>query len=278
MPELIIYQTPQDYYNATIDYLNTNQVRNNLIIGLLNTIQNKAEVIPTAVYLNVFESNTIIFSAAYNGPKILITGYASSFDAVQLAANYFKNKNLQPFGVFGPALMAEQFAIQFGITQLTHRSLYLYELSALIPFTVDQTPFFPATADDLEWITDWSYQFLIDAHMSPLPKPEPLEQLTKNRIEEGIFYKWIINNNPVAISAEIRKTKNVAIVGYVYTPQNLRGNGYAFSIVYALSELMFAKGFEKCVLFADDKNPVSNYIYKKMGYQYVETFKDFNLF
>lgn len=274
MPELIIYQTPQDYYNATIDYLNANQVRNNLIIGLLNAIQNKMELIPTAVFLNVLHANNIVFTAVYNGPKILISGVTSNPLAISLAAHFFKKEGIQAFGVVGPEFLAKHFAMEYSSPHPNPRVQFLYQLNNLIPFNIDLEPFLPATLDDVDWITDWSYRFLIDAHMSPLPKPESLQQLTQQRIQQGMFYKWVIQNEPVAISATIRKTKDVAIVGYVFTPQNFRGKGYAFSIVYRLSQLMLASGFKQCALFAEEINPVSNYIYKKMGYQYVETFND----
>ncbi len=278
MPELIIYQTPQDYYNATIDYLNANQVRNNLIIGLLNTIQNKTELIPTAVFLNVLQSNNIVFTAVYNGPKILISGDATNLIAISLAAHFFKKEGIQAFGVVGPEFLAKHFVMEYGSPHVNARVQFLYQLNDLIPFNINTEPFLQATMEDVDWITDWSYRFLIDAHMSPLPKPESLQQLTQQRIRQGMFYKWIIHNEPVAISATIRKTKDVAIVGYVFTPNNFRGNGYAFSIVYSLSQLMLTSGFKQCALFAEEINPVSNYIYKKMGYHYVETFKDYNLF
>ena len=76
------------------------------------------------------------------------------------------------------------------------------------------------------------------------------------------------------MAAMIRKTKRFGIVSLVYTPDKLRGNGYATSCVQKLSEHLLQSGFKSCGLFTDKANPTSNSIYKKIGYVPITEFSD----
>ena len=55
-------------------------------------------------------------------------------------------------------------------------------------------------------------------------------------------------------------------VNAVYTPVELRGQGYASATVAALSQLLLDRGYRFCCLYTDLSNPTSNAIYKRIGY------------
>jgi hypothetical protein len=52
----------------------------------------------------------------------------------------------------------------------------------------------------------------------------------------------------------------------VYTPKELRGRGYATSVVAAASRAILAEGRRFCCLITDLANPTSNGIYARIGY------------
>ena len=52
----------------------------------------------------------------------------------------------------------------------------------------------------------------------------------------------------------------------VYTPAERRGHGYATAATAALSQRLLDGGAERCMLYTDVANPVSNHIYAKLGY------------
>jgi predicted GNAT family acetyltransferase len=64
-----------------------------------------------------------------------------------------------------------------------------------------------------------------------------------------------------------RRTARSSCVAWVYTPPELRGNGYASAVVAALSERELAGGAAWCSLFTDLANPTSNHIYAELGYE-----------
>jgi predicted GNAT family acetyltransferase len=53
----------------------------------------------------------------------------------------------------------------------------------------------------------------------------------------------------------------------VYTPPHYRNRGYAAACVAALSKRLLDSGRKFCALFADAENPISNGIYRKIGYR-----------
>jgi predicted GNAT family acetyltransferase len=56
-------------------------------------------------------------------------------------------------------------------------------------------------------------------------------------------------------------------VNAVYTPPELRGQGYATATVAALSHLLLDRGYRFCCLYTDLANPTSNAIYQRIGYR-----------
>ena len=59
-------------------------------------------------------------------------------------------------------------------------------------------------------------------------------------------------------------------IGFVFTPRELRGRGYASRLVAELSQAQLDAGRGFCVLYTDLGNPTSNAIYQRVGYELVE--------
>jgi len=85
-------------------------------------------------------------------------------------------------------------------------------------------------------------------------------------VATGDIFLWD-DGRPVSVAARNRPTPHGISVGYVYTPPELRGRGYATSCVAALSQHLLDSGYEFCTLFTDLANPTSNDIYQQIGYR-----------
>ncbi len=73
-------------------------------------------------------------------------------------------------------------------------------------------------------------------------------------------------SEPVGMAARARRTPRGICVNYVYTPPEHPGRGIAPVAVAELTRpLPTAVAF--CVLFTDLGNPVSNAIYRRIGYR-----------
>ena len=64
-----------------------------------------------------------------------------------------------------------------------------------------------------------------------------------------------------------RLQKHSASIGYVYTPEDHRNQGYATNCIAEVCKRSQAEGFHYLSLLADVKNPTSNSIYRKIGFK-----------
>ena len=60
--------------------------------------------------------------------------------------------------------------------------------------------------------------------------------------------------------------EGVVRVQLVYTPPEHRGKGYASACVASLSKRIRGEGY-RCILYTDLGNPISNAIYRRIGYR-----------
>ncbi|MCP4751931.1 MAG: GNAT family N-acetyltransferase [Proteobacteria bacterium] len=96
-------------------------------------------------------------------------------------------------------------------------------------------------------------------------EPDNSVKMANERINAGELFLWV-DGKPVSLAARMRPTRNGEFVGYVYTPPEYRQNGYATSLVAALSQRILDEGKSYCTLYTDLSNPTSNSIYRKIGY------------
>ena len=83
---------------------------------------------------------------------------------------------------------------------------------------------------------------------------------------DGAWLLWD-DGGPVSLAAYGSPTPIGTRVGPMYTPPELRGRGYATSVVVELTEERLATGLAFCFRCADLANPTSTAIYVSIGYE-----------
>ena len=133
----------------------------------------------------------------------------------------------------------------------------------------------PARIEEFELILTWVLAFHQEAlsHRNS-PDPDQLKKSVQERIKQQEIYVWETKGTPVSMSAIARRTAHGVAISLVYTPPELRGQGWASACVSALSQVLLDQGNQFCCLFTDLANPTSNQIYQRLGYQRVGTFAD----
>jgi hypothetical protein len=122
-----------------------------------------------------------------------------------------------------------------------------------------------ATNDDAELVVRWRDAFHREA-MGNEGDPEQLRERTLRDLAAGDIFLWD-DGGPVSMATKARPTQRGVTVNGVYTPPELRGQGYASSCVAALSQQLLDSGYAYCTLFTDLSNPTSNHIYQQIGYR-----------
>ncbi|MCA1694899.1 MAG: GNAT family N-acetyltransferase, partial [Actinobacteria bacterium] len=96
-----------------------------------------------------------------------------------------------------------------------------------------------------------------------------IAEVTRRRIDEGRLWVWD-DGGPVSAAGATIAVAGVARINFVYTPPTSRRRGYAGACVSALSARLLAKEAKTCALYAQLENPISNGIYRRIGYRPVK--------
>ena len=83
------------------------------------------------------------------------------------------------------------------------------------------------------------------------------------------MWLWEDGGRPVSVSGYGGATPNGIRIGPVYTPPELRGRGYATTLVSEQSRWLLSTGRTLCFLYTDLDNPTSNALYRRIGYRMV---------
>ncbi|GBE67198.1 N-acetyltransferase [Mycobacterium sp. MFM001] len=114
-----------------------------------------------------------------------------------------------------------------------------------------------ATGDDDDLLDRW----LDDFHA------EALGNTPRGPRGKASALLWSVDGAPVSTAMVTAPAAGTARIGPVYTPPAHRGNGYGSAITAAAARWALDVGAADVVLFTDLANPVSNAIYRRIGFE-----------
>ena len=259
------YEDAPAFERAAADWLKADEIRNSLCLSILQTaIRAKGDargwVIsdsggPRAVLLQTV-------------PGLLCLA-GSDRDAAIWAAD---NARVRFQNVFGAAKTVEPFARRWSEVHRVKRSLQtamtFYVLTKLEAFRDPGGALRTADQNEAEEIIRLSLEA---AREMCLPEAEQtLEFHSKavpRLIAERRQFVWMERGRIVAIARYAPTLPDAgARIGMVYTLPGSRGRGYGAAITGAITRMLLESGQRWVSLFADDANPTSNGVYRRLGY------------
>lgn len=275
MMQVAFQNNPRDFLAKCGSHLEQNEAEHNLILSLCRSAEQKlkrGEKIDMR-FSALFNDNDFVLAAVQTPPHNLVLSKSSQPEIEKLAETLAEKKFHFP-GIVGPSDVASIFANKW--TQLTGQNaieymdqiIYVLRKTLLPPPVEGEFRF--ARPEEASLIAGWITAFAQDA----LPKAQHMMgesalKKAKEKIESSQLAVWAIKGKPVAQASIAGITENVTRIGMVYTPPEQRGHGYASAVVAHLSQLQLDQGKKMCCLYADARNPVSNSIYRKIGYEFV---------
>ncbi len=167
-------------------------------------------------------------------------------------------------GVVGDAATAAHFAGQWAERQksavVPFMGQRLYEVDKVEQPTEVKGYFRKAVPDDRERLVDWVRCFYTDIGV----EETDAEVIVDRRLPAGQLWLWD-SAGPVSMAACTVPVEGVTRVQLVYTPPENRKRGYASACVASLSKQIRDEGY-RCILYTDLGNPISNSIYRRIGY------------
>jgi len=114
---------------------------------------------------------------------------------------------------------------------------------------------------DRDLIIAWIHQFRADAG----EKGTDPAIVVDRKLPAGQIWFWD-DGQPVSLAMHSDPMENVIRIQVVYTPSERRTLGYAGACVAELTKQLCNSG-HRCILYTDLSNPISNSIYRRIGYR-----------
>lgn len=264
--------TIEEFRKIASDFLYQNEAQYNLMVGLMESEQEK-------FLFTIHQDQKLIGCALQTPPYNLVVTKDLSEAALEALSETVKKYGLVLPGVVGPSEFSEAFArIWSGVNHCQYKLAMdqkIYKLTKVIqPQQIKGIIRLP-TDDEYSTLLQYFTDFVFEA----IPEEERHPERTKSNFDRRIAGKNIlileVEGEIVSFVSSARPTKNGQCIAPVYTPKKFRGNGYASTLVAAMSQNILDAGKSFSCLYTDMSNPTSNSIYQKVGYQEIATSRHF---
>ncbi|HEV2131717.1 MAG TPA: GNAT family N-acetyltransferase [Longimicrobiaceae bacterium] len=253
------------------------EAEHNLLLGLAHRLRASAEGYEPPIYLATVEDADGVVGCAFRTPpfKLGLTRIpAGALPALveDVAAVY---PSLP--AVLGPEPEARRFAELWaerkGNRARPGMRQRIFQLDRVIwPERQPAGTLRVAGPEDRELVEHWMWAFSAEAG-TPTHR---IGRMAEERIRERAIFLWE-DPEPCSMAGWVGQSPNGVRIGYVYTPLELRGRGYASACVAQASQRALDAGCRFCFLYTDLANPTSNSIYRRIGYQPVCDVVDWHL-
>ena len=253
------------------------EAENNLLLSIVEHIRANRPGYSNP-YFAVVSHNGAVAGCAFRTPPYKLGLTRMPSEAVTAVVNDVLEVYDHLPAVLGPAaparIFAEAWALGTGRSVRQGMRSRIYSLSAVQPL---QHPvpgaLRHATRADLALVMSWLDAFSRETH-SGAPSGRTFAE---NHISSRSFFLWEDEGEARASAVYAGRTPNGVRIGFVYTPPEFRGRGYASACVAEASRRALESGYRFCCLYADLDNPTSNSIYQRIGYQPVCDVSDYEI-
>ena len=262
---------PAGFLRAAGDFLGRREAEHNLIFGICANLAADPGFPAGPPYLaTVARAGRIVGAALMTPPWNLVVSCTDDPATPGALADDLGAAGVLVPGTVGPVEVARAFAAAWcgprGLTPRRTVAERVYRLERVVPPVGVPGHVRIATEADRGLLVDWVDAFLGEA----LERRNPTEAavLVDRSLRTGTrtWYLWE-DGEPVSVAASAGPTPNGIRIGPVYTPPELRRQGYASAVTAAASQAELDRGRRYVFLFTDLANPTSNKIYQQIGYE-----------
>ena len=274
---LVRADSPAHFFERCGPFLRETEAEHNLILGLAGALLTGDHDYAPPIYLGWAERDGGVVGIVFRTPPYKVSVGTIPAEVIpDLVADLEATYSQIP-AVMGPPetarTVAAMWAERKGAGLRAGPTLRIHALSQVR----DGLPTVPghlrlADLDEQPLVRNWLRAFEDE---TGIPGVDPGAAATR-MITERQLYVWD-DGGPACMTAALGATPTAMRVGYVYTPPDRRGSGYATAAVATLSALVLATGRRSLFLYTDLANPVSNRIYARIGYEPVVDVSDFEI-
>jgi uncharacterized protein len=269
------FDHPVAFQEATTPYLVRDEARHSLLLGISATLVLRPDLYEAFDLWVVSEGDNVTGVALRTHPFNLVLAQPSDDAALDALVDRLLHERQALPGVVAAIPELEAFVGAWTSENALDATRVLrhgiYELREVLPLPAAPGNARPVTPEDRDQVIPWVVAFAEEA----LPGDNDAERqirFTESRLaatdDAGLWF-WEDGGRPVSISGYGGATPNGMRIGPVYTPPELRGRGYATTLVAEQSRWLLGTGRSVCFLYADLDNPTSNAVYRRIGYRMI---------
>jgi predicted GNAT family acetyltransferase len=243
--------------------------QHNLMLGLAEKLRHTPPVAAAApAYWVTIESDAEVVGCALRTPPHKLCLTDMPIEALPALVDDVARAYRALPAVLGPDRIVRRFAALWsaarGVRTRSGMEQRIYRLDALAPVRAVPTGWLRSVdSRDTEAVVHWISAFNEETGIAVAEDPR---RLADRLVAQQTLAFWM-HDGPVSMAGWTAGTPYSVRIGYVYTPPDLRGRGYASACVAALSRRLLDAGLRFCVLYTDLANPTSNHIYQRIGYR-----------
>ena len=243
-------------------FLVSDPVRHNVILTLLH---GRASQPRDGRYMTASDDGVVVGVMFQSPMTFIATVTPMPADAIEAIVDSVVSDPPPLPGVAGEAGTAARFAGHWTertkSAALPEQGQRIYEIASVMHPNGVAGALRPARAADQVLLVEWLRGFHTD---TAEPIDDPVETVQR-RVAAGQFWLWD-DGEPRSMAALTDPVAGVCRVQAVYTPPELRGRGFASANIAAISDRVLGSG-NRCILYTDLGNPVSNSVYRRLGYR-----------
>ena len=245
-------------------FLTSRPVVHNLILSLLHE---RAATGEPGRYWIAHDGGAVVGVALHSPERFPATITPMPVEAVEAVVSTIATAGICLPGVNGEAAVAARFAGQWAerckAAAVPVGGQRIYELASLVEPSDVPGRLRRADPRDRDLVLEWLGGFDRDTG----GRTSGDAATVSRRIDAGRFWLWEVDG-PTSMAAHAEPAAGVVRIQAVYTPAELRRRGYATACVAHLSSRLSDAGL-RCILYADLGDPISNSVYRRIGYRAV---------
>ena len=268
------FDDPVPFFDRVGEFLGRDEALHSLLLGFRGPLgRNLHYYGDEDPYLAVLlDGDDVVTVAVRTPPHNLMLSRATDA-AVDALVDALAAAGAELPGVGGPSAGSDRFASRWaaatGVTARLAVAELIYEATEVLPPPDVAGRMRPCLDDDRPGAVAWMKAFFAEAMPAGSPGTDAEAFVTRRLAEPGEGLVIWDDGGAVSLAGYAGPTPTGIRIGPVYTPPELRGQGYASALTAALTEDLLARGRRSCFLSTDAANPTANSIYQRIGYRFL---------
>jgi predicted GNAT family acetyltransferase len=268
MIKIITYSDFDVFYEFNDEYLHNNFVFTFYLIKMLEKVR-EGEIGIYELYNIIDESNSSRFIIGLKvDENYLLNGTNWSSDMLDTLVQKVELAKYKRWMFSGTKSLITELFDKSNCTFHLFKDRLCYKCDRINPaFKPASGELEMAVIEDIDELSEISLAYSISEYQEEARDYQHMRGIVLGGITNKNFFVWRDNGIICSVAQIIYNDGEPPIIGHLYSVESKRNNGYAGSILHAITKNLLEMGHPGCALVSDKTNPASNKVFEKVGYE-----------